>query len=122
MHEKQAVYWRLTRQETEEDCVETKLTIADFILGPFDKECLSEEPPESDWSDWFPPPPRMTDGELNELSDWVEIEASKKDLFPNPDNYSLTDYFATKETYEKPNDPTKHPCAACAYSGAGRRI
>jgi hypothetical protein len=97
LHEKQTIYWRLATQEIEEVCEEPRLTIADFMLGPFDKECLGEDPPESDWSDWFPPPLRMTDEEMEELSNWVEIEASKKGLFPSPVNYPLTDCFYKKE-------------------------
>ena len=97
LHEKQAVYWRLATQETEEVCEESDLTIAGFILGPFDRECLGEESPESDWSDWFPPPERLTDWELCELTDWAEIEAQKHDLIPDPDTYPLTDFFETKE-------------------------
>ena len=93
LHEKQAVYWRLAYPEVEETIEEPGLTIADFILGPFDKEHLSSYPPESDWSDWFPPPPRMTDVELWELTDWVELEAEKHDLALDPNTYPLEDYF-----------------------------
>ncbi len=93
LYEKQAVYWQLADPVTEEVCVETPLTIADIILGPFDEECLGEHPPESDWSDWFPPPPRMTEWELEALTDWVETEAEKHDLKPDPDTYRLEDYF-----------------------------
>ena len=98
LHEKQAVYWSLTYPEVEETWAESRLTLDDFILGLFDAECLGEWPPESDWyvpagdwSDWFPPPPRLSDWELDELSDWVELEAAKHDLSPDPDTYPLVD-------------------------------
>ncbi len=93
LNEKQAVYWSLANPEIGETLAESRLTIGDFILGPFDEEYLGERPPESDWIDWFPPPPRMTDLELCELTDWVEIEATKHDLIPAPDTYPLEDYF-----------------------------
>ena len=98
LKEEQAVYWRLADPDTEEVCTETLVAIADFILGSFDAECLGEHPPESDWSDWFPPPPRMTDWELEVLTDWVEIEAEKRDLNPDPDTYPLEDYFLIRKT------------------------
>ncbi len=98
LHEKQIVYWSLANPEVEETWAESRLTLDDFILGPFDAECLGERPPESDWSDWFPLPPRMTDWELDELSDWVEFEAEKHDLNPDPDTYPLEDYFLIRRT------------------------
>ena len=92
------VNWRLTCMDFELLDEYAGMTIEDFILGKFDEECLGEFPPESDrhipagdWSDWFPPPPRMTEWEHCELTDWVEIEAEKHDLVPNPDNYPLRD-------------------------------
>jgi hypothetical protein len=112
LHEKQAVYWRLAYSEVEEDYEEPGLTIDDFILGPFDRERFSEHPPESDqyvlgrdWSDWFPPPPRLSECELYDLTDWVEIEAEKHDLLPDPDTYPLDDYFLTShhEKYSLPS-------------------
>lgn len=89
LHEKQAVYWRPAYPEVEVISDEPGLTIEDFILGPFDTECWSEYPPESDWSDWFPPPPRVTDWELYELADWAEIEISQHKITLNPDHYPL---------------------------------
>ncbi len=80
LHEKQADYWCLATPEVEGVWAESRLTSDDFMLGPFDAERLGERPPESDWGDWFPPPPRMSDWELGELSDWVELEAEKHDL------------------------------------------
>jgi hypothetical protein len=85
--EKQTVYWSLAYPEVEETFEETDLTIDDFILGPFDTECLSEYPPESDWSDWFPPPQRIMDWELYELADWAEIQIGKQEITLNPDHY-----------------------------------
>jgi hypothetical protein len=58
------------------------LSLEDFLLGAFDEQCLSETPPESDWSDWFPPPLQMTEMELYKLADWAEIEAEKYELTP----------------------------------------
>jgi len=85
LHEKQAVYWQLATLETEEVCQESKLDISDFMLGSMDTEALGEEPPEYSWIDWFPPPRRMMDWELGEITDWVEIEAAKHDLIQKPD-------------------------------------
>ena len=89
IYEKQAVYWKLAYTETEEDCQEPSLNITDFILGRFDAERLGEAPPESDWRDWFPPPPPMTDWELDDLADWVELVASRHDLVSDPDKYPI---------------------------------
>ncbi len=97
----------------------SKKSLEDFTLGKFDEEYLGDNPPESDWSDWFPPPPRMTEEELDVLIDWVEIEAEKHDLEPDPDTYPLDDYFETKEIYGKTSDPTQYPCSACATSRTG---
>jgi hypothetical protein len=47
----------------------SKKSLEDFILGKFDDECLGDNPPESDWNDWFPPPPRMTEEELDVLGE-----------------------------------------------------
>jgi hypothetical protein len=100
---------------TEFDLIDewSKKSLEDFTLGKFDEEYLGDNPPESDryvpvgdWSDWFPPPPRMAEEELEKLTDWVEIEAEKHDLEPDPDTYPLDDYFETKEIYGKTNDPT----------------
>jgi len=115
----QDVIWRLAYTNIEPPEKSSGMTIEDFTLGKFDEECLGDTPPEPDWSDWFPPPPRLTEWELCELTDWVEIEASKKNLIPDPDTYPLTDYFDAKETYGKTIDPTQYPCTACTYSGAG---
>ena len=100
-----------------DDCC--KKSLEDFILGKFDEEYLGDNPPESDWNDWFPPPPRMTGEELEKLTDWVEIEAEKHDLEPDPDTYPFDDYFETKEIYGKTSDPTQYPCSACATSRTG---
>jgi len=97
----------------------SKKSLEEFTLGKFDEEYLGDNPPESDWSDWFPPPPRMTEEELEKLTDWVEIEAEKHNLEPDPDTYPLDDYFETKEIYGKTNDPTQYPCSACATSRTG---
>jgi len=125
LHEKQAVYWRLAYLEIEEDYEEPGLTIDDFMPAPFDRERFSEYPPESDWnipvgdwSDWFPPPPRLTEWELYDLTDWVEIEAAKHDLLPDPDTYLLDDYFFPKEKHDPGNDPDYDPCSTCPHSGA----
>ena len=111
------VDWRLVCTDSEplDEC--SGMTIEDFILGSFDDECLGDAPPETDWNDWFPPPPRSTEWEMGELTDWVEIEAAKKDIYPDPDTYPLTDYFDTLETYGKTNHPTQHPCAYSGTSG-----
>ena len=93
-------------------------SVDDFRLGTFDEACLGETPPESDWRDWFPPPPRLTDSELCDLSDWAEAESAKHDLFPDPDTYPLAGYFDPKENYGNPTDPYSHPCAACPVAGA----
>lgn len=100
-----------------DDCC--KKSLEDFILGKFDEECLGDSPPESDWNDWFPPPPRMTDEELDVLTDWFEIEAEKHDLEPDPDTYPLEDYFVTKEIHGKTDDPTQNPCSTCTTSRTG---
>jgi hypothetical protein len=44
------------------------LKVNDFILGRFDEKCLGENPPEDEWGDWFPPPPRLTEWKLCELT------------------------------------------------------
>ena len=75
LREKHAVFWLTAPTDSAEVDEEPRLTINDFILGAFDAECLGEHPPESDWSDWFPPPPRITEWELEVLTDWAEIEA-----------------------------------------------
>jgi hypothetical protein len=94
----QDVIWRLAYTNTEPPEKSSGMNIEDFTLGKFDEECLGDTPPESDryvpegdWSDWFPPPPRLTEWELCELTDWIEIEASKKELIPDPNTYPLTD-------------------------------
>ena len=84
------VNWELVQAEIaliDERC---KKSLEDFILGKFDEEYLGDSPPESDWYvpegdwiDWFPPPSRLTEEELDVLTDWVEIEAEKHDLFPD---------------------------------------
>ena len=96
LKEKQTV-WQLVSPDEEKSSEEPRLTIDDFILGPFDTECLGERPPESDWSDWFPPPPPMTEWDLEALTDWVEIEAKMHDLNPDPDTYPLEDYFLIRK-------------------------
>ncbi len=73
-----------------------KSNVEDFTLGPFDDERLGETPPESDWSDWFPPPPRMTDWELDELTDRVEVESAKNNLNPGPDSYPPDNFLRTR--------------------------
>ena len=105
LHEKQIVYWSVAYLEVDETLEEPGLRLDDFFLGPFDWQCLSELPPESDWSDWFPPPPRLSECELYDLTDWVEIEAEKHDLLPDPDTYPLDDYFLTShhEKYSLPS-------------------
>ena len=85
-----SVAWHLAWIDLELDWEFPGKSIDDFYLGAFDDECLSELPPESDWSDWFPPPARLTEWELDDLSDWVEIEAEKHDLSPDPDYYPKT--------------------------------
>ena len=85
-----SVAWHLAWINLELDWEIPGKSINDFILGAFDDEYLSELPPESDWSDWFPPPARLTEWELDDLSDWVEIEAEKHDLISDPDFYPKT--------------------------------
>ena len=71
------VSWELTGADLRKSKIRLGLSLDDFLLGAFDEHSLGETPPESDWSDWFPPPPRMTEWELYEMTDWVEIEAEK---------------------------------------------
>jgi hypothetical protein len=110
--------------QTENDLFDECLgmVLEDFLLGKFDEEHLGDNPPESNWFDWFPPPPRMTEGELDKFTDWVEVEAETHDLDPDPDTYPLEDYFVTKEIYGKTNDPTQYPCTTCTTSGTGSGI
>ena len=63
------VNWVLVQAEIAliDDCC--KKSLEDFILGKFDDECLGDNPPESDWNDWFPPPPRMKEEELDVLGE-----------------------------------------------------
>ena len=113
------VNWELVQAEIaliDERC---KKSLEDFILGKFDEECLGDSPPESDWNDWFPPPPRMTEEELDVLTDWVEIEAEKHNLEPDPDTYPLEYYFVTKEIHGKTDDPTQNPWSTCTTSRTG---
>ena len=120
------VNWELVQAEIAQIDECCKKSLEDFILGKFDEECLGDSPPESDryvregdWIDWFPPPPRMTEEELDVLTDWVEIEAEKHNLEPDPDSYPLEDYFVTKEIYGKTDDPTQNPCSTCTTSRTG---
>ena len=71
------VSWELTGDDLRKPEIRPGLSLDDFLLGKFNELSLGETPPESDWSDWFPPPPRMTERELYELTDWAEIEAEK---------------------------------------------
>ena len=71
------VSWDLTGDDLRKSEIRLGLRLDDFLLGVFDEKCLGETPPESDWRDWFPPPPRMTEWELYEMTDWLEIEAEK---------------------------------------------
>lgn len=71
-----------------------EMHVEDFMLGRFDEEYLSADPPESDrhipvgdWSDWFPPPPGLTNEDLDVLTGWVEAEADKRSLWADPDQY-----------------------------------
>ncbi len=89
LQEKHTVYLQLANAGDDVFNIKTGLTIEDFILGPFDTECLGEQPPESNWSDWFSPPPRLTEWELDVLTDWAEVEAEKHDLNPDPETYPL---------------------------------
>lgn len=91
LHEKQTKYWLQIIPEVEALECEQEPDIEDFTLGPFDAERLGEVPPESNWSDWFPPPPRLTEWELDELADRVDVEAEKHDL--NPDAYQIGVFF-----------------------------
>ena len=87
---------RLALVEFEPSTAGSGLKMDDFILGKFDVECLGEHPPETDWSDWFPPPKRMTDWELYDLTDWVELEAEKCDSVQDTFYFQLSG----KEHYE----------------------
>jgi len=120
------VNWELVQAEIALIDGYSKKSLEDFILGKFDEACLGDSPPESDryvpegdWIDWFPPTPRMTEEELDVLTDWVEIEAEKHNLEPDPDTYPLEDYFVTKEIYGKTDDPTQNPCSTFATSRTG---
>jgi hypothetical protein len=73
----QQVSWELTDDDRQQPKIRNKFNLDDFLLAAFNEQSLGETPPESDLSDWFPPPPRMTEWELYELTDWVEIEAEK---------------------------------------------
>lgn len=79
----------------------------DFCLGCFDESRLGETPPEPDgsvpdwgWRDWFPPPPRLTEVELCDLTDWVEIEAAKYDPSPDEEHYSRKVFLIERKTME----------------------
>jgi hypothetical protein len=87
---------RVASISMEQVAISPHWTAEDFSLGSFDKDCLGETPPEPDrsspdwgWSKWFPPPPPLTEEELCDLTDWVEIEAAKHDPFPRTDTYPL---------------------------------
>lgn len=84
--------WPMCMDEIEHGAPPQEMRIEDFLLGRFDEEYLSDDPPESDWSEWFPPPPRMTWEELGLLAQWVEIEADKHDLWPDPDQYPFFNF------------------------------
>ncbi len=84
--------WPMCMDEIEHAGPPLETRIEDFMLGRFDEECLSDDPPESDWSDWFPPPPRLTWDEFGLLTEWVEAEADKHDLWPDPDQYPFTNF------------------------------
>jgi hypothetical protein len=98
LQEKRTVYWQLANPQIEEVCREPRHDITDFILGTFYEDSLGEKPPGTDWIDWFPPPPRMTDWELYELTDWVEFEAANHDLNTDRDTYLIDDYFLIRRT------------------------
>ncbi len=55
------VSWEQTEEKFRQPEIRPELRLDDFLLGAFDEQNLGETPPESDWSDWFPPPPRMTE-------------------------------------------------------------
>ena len=90
------VSWELTGDDLRKPEIRLGLSLDDFLLGAFDEQSLGEIPPESDWSDWFPPPPRITEWELCELTDLVEIEAEKHDLLPDTDTYPIDDFFSQR--------------------------
>jgi hypothetical protein len=51
----------------------------------------------------------MSDWELVELSDWVELEATKHDLIPDPDSYPLDNYFLIRRTMNPKLNPMDIP-------------
>lgn len=82
--------WPLCIEEIEHSGPLQAAGIEDFMLGWFDEECLGDDPPESDWSDWCPPPPSLSWNEVALLAEWVEAEVDKHDLWPDPDLYPIT--------------------------------
>lgn len=90
--------WPLCMEEIEHGGPSRTAGIEDFLLGRFDEECLSDDPPESDWSDWFPPPPRLNWDELGLLAEWVDEQADRHDLWPDPELYPIS--FFEGEEYE----------------------
>ncbi len=98
IHEKCATFCIQVVPESDAGASDLEQNIEDFTLGPFDEERLGEKPPESDWSEWFPPPPRMTDWEQDELTEWVEVESAKHNLYPDPDSYPPDDFYEQGET------------------------
>lgn len=82
--------WPLCIEEIEHGGSLQVVGVEDFVLGRFDEECLSDDPPESDWSDWFPPPPKLNWDELGLLAEWVDEQADRHDLWPNPELYPMT--------------------------------
>ena len=82
--------WPLCFEEIEHGGPRQAGGIEDFLLGRFDEECLSDDPPESDWSDWFPPPPQLSWDELGLLAEWVDAQADKHSLWPDPEQYPLS--------------------------------
>jgi len=91
-------HWPLCMEEIEHGGPPRTAGIEDFLLGRFDEECLSDDPPESDWSDWFPPPPRLSWDELGMLAEWVDEQADRHNLWPDPEQYPLS--FFEGEEYE----------------------
>lgn len=99
LHEKRAAYWLQIVPEVNVAAVDLKPQVENFTLGSFEEERLGEKPPESDWSDWFPPQPSMTDWELDEFKDWVDVESAKHILSPDS-GFNPQPIFTNKEKYE----------------------
>ncbi len=85
--------------DQEPDGIPAPLQLRDVLLGPFDEERLGEYAPDCYLPDWCPPPPALTGSEMQDFLDWVEREADKGDLYPDPAIYPFDDYFDREDLY-----------------------